>query len=131
MHPLDTEADSSLGSSCLVFRTFGLLRPGIFFDVQKTSRRLADLYSAWLHRFGKFTLKVYVQQTVFEVGTDDFNVIGEVEAALERTRGYATMQVLALLFCLVGTITNNQQTALLCVISISFSEKPATAMVIW
>ena len=54
----------------------------------------ADLDLARLHRLGHLALQLDVEQAVRELGTDDLDVVGELEAMLEGALRDAAMQVL-------------------------------------
>jgi len=51
-----------------------------------------DFDAAGLHRLGNFTFQFNVQQAVIQRGSGDLDVIGQVEAALERTGGYSPVE---------------------------------------
>lgn len=56
-----------------------------------------DRDRARLHALGQIAHKIDVQKAVLEIGALHLDVVGELEAALEGTRGDAAMQEIALL----------------------------------
>jgi len=61
-----------------------------------------------LHRFRQFELKLDLEQAIVKAGTRYLDIIGKVEAPLERTAGYATIKVLAFVLVLVGGTRNDE-----------------------
>ena len=113
--PFTTKIEAALGS--LGFENLGL-------RLAVPDRDLARLF-----RLGDLAHEVDVQETILKLRAGDLDVVGKLEAALERAGRDALIEHLALLLvALLLLLAADREVFSLASIVRSFSEKPATAI---